>query len=73
MGDLKKLSLKIDSYFPKLGTAELILTLAQFGINIEGKPEIVSNKRKLIRWIHKANEDIMEDVGKELEERKITL
>ena len=73
MEDLEKLSFKIDSCLPKLGTAELILALTQLGINTEGKPDIVSNKRKLIRWIEKAYEDLMEDVDKEPEERKATL
>ena len=54
MGDLEKLSFKIDSCLPRLGTAELILTLTQLGINTEGKPDIISSKRKLIRWIQKA-------------------
>ena len=53
----------------KFGTAELILTLTQLGIKTEGKPDIVSNKRKLIKWIQKAYEDLMEDVDKEPEER----
>ena len=70
MKDLEKLSLKIDSCFPKLGTAEFILTLAQLGINTEGKPDIISSKRKLIRWIQKAYEHLMEDVDKQPEERK---
>ena len=34
-----------------------------WNINTEWKPDIVSNKRKLIRWIQKAYEDLMEDVG----------
>ena len=49
MEDLKKLSLNIDSVLPKLGTAELVLTLTQLGIKTEGKPDVLSNKRKLIR------------------------
>ena len=73
MEDLENLSLKIDSCLPKLGTAELILTLTQLGINTEVNPDIVSNKRKLIRWIQKAYEDLMEDVDKEPEEWKTTL
>ena len=73
MEDLETLSLKIDSCLPKLGTAELILMLTQFGINTEGKPDILSNKRKLIRWIQKAYEDLMEDVDKEPEELKTIL
>ena len=62
MKDLEDISLKIDSYLPKPETAELVLTLAQLGLNTEGKPDIASNKRKLIRWMQKENEDIMEDV-----------
>ena len=62
MKDLENISLKINSYLPKPETAELALTLAQLGLNTEGKPDIVSNKRKLIRWMQKENEDIMEDV-----------
>ena len=45
----------------------------QLGVNTEGKPDFVSNKRKLIRWIQKACKDFMEDVDKEPEERKRTL
>ena len=60
---------KIGSCLLKFGTAELILTLTQLGIKTEGKPDIVSNKRKLIKWIQKAYEDLMEDVDKEPEER----
>lgn len=53
----------MDSCLAKRGTAELILTLAQLGINTEGgKSDTVSNKRKLIRWIQKADEDLIEDV-----------
>lgn len=62
MKDLENISLKIDSYLPKPETAELVLTLAQLGLNTEGKPDTASNKRKLIRWMQKENEDIMEDV-----------
>ena len=62
MKDLENISLKIDSYLPKPETAELVLTLAQLGLNTEEKPDIVSNKRNLIRWMQKENEDIMEDV-----------
>ena len=51
MEDLEKLLLEIDGCLPKLGTAELILTLTQLGINTEGKPDITSSKRNLIRWI----------------------
>ena len=58
---------------PKFGTAELILTLTQLGIKTEGKPDIVLNKRKLIKWIQKAYEDLMEDLDKEPEERKTSL
>ena len=47
--------------------------LTQLGINTEEKPDIVSNKKKLIRLIQKAYEDIMDDVDKEPEERKTTL
>ena len=70
--DLEKLSLKIDSCLPELGTTELILTLTQLGINTEGKQDIVSNKRKLIRWIQKAYEDHTEDMDEEPEVRKTT-
>ena len=62
MKDLENISPKIDSYLPKPETAELVLMLTQLGLNTEGKPDIVSNKRKLIRWMQKENEDIMEDV-----------
>ena len=73
MEDLEKRLLKIDSCLQKLRTAELtILTLAQLGINNEGKQDI-SNKRKLIRWIQKPYEDLMEDVDKESEQWKTTL
>ena len=68
-----KLSLEIDSCLLILRTAKLILTLTQLGINTEGKSDIALSKRKLIRWIRKAYEDIMEDVNKEPEERKKVL
>ena len=58
---------------PKHGTAELILTLTQLGINTEGKPEIISSKKKVIRWIQKAYEDLMEVVDKQPEEWKTAL
>ena len=73
MEDLENLELKIDSCLPKLGTAKLILTLTQLGINTEGKPSIASNKIKLIRWIQKAYEDIMGGADKEPEEWKTAL
>ena len=60
------------SCLPNLGTTELILTLTQLGINIEGKPDIVSNKRKLIRWKQKVYKDITEDVDKKPEVQKTT-
>ena len=63
-----KIRTRIHSCLPKFGTAELILTLTQLGINTEGKSGIVSNKRNLIRWIQKAYEDLMGDVDKEPEE-----
>ena len=73
MAELEKRLLKIDSCLQKLRTAELtILTLTQLGINNEGKQDI-SNKRKLIRWIQKPYEDLMEDVDKESEQWKTTL
>ena len=58
---------------PKLWTTELLRLLTQLGINTEEKPDIVSNKKKLIRLIQKAYKDIMDDVDKELEEQKTTL
>lgn len=73
MEDLKKLWLKIDGCLPKHETAWLILTLAPLGIKAEGKPDTVSNKWKLIKWMQNAYEDTMEDVDKEPEERKTTL
>ena len=73
MEDLEKLSLKNDGCLTKLGTAELILTLMQLGIDTEGKPDIISGKRKLIRWIQKAYEDLMEDVDKQPDEQKAAL
>ena len=47
--------------------------LTQLGINTEEKPDIVSNKKKLIRLTQKAYKDIMDGVDKEPEERKTTL
>ena len=73
MEDLEKLSLKIDSCLPKLGTAELILTLTQLGINIEGKPGILSNKRKLIIWLQNSYDDLIGDTDNGPEKRKATL
>ena len=59
MEDLEKFPLKLNCCLPKLGTAELILTLNQYRLNTEGKPDIVSNKRTLIRWLQKVYEDLM--------------
>ena len=73
MEDLEKLSLKIDSCLPKLGIAELILMLTQLGIDIEWKPGILSNKRKLIRWLQNSYDDLIEDADKGPEKRKATL
>ena len=70
MEDLEKLLLEIDGCLPKLGTAELILTLTQLGINTEGKSDIISSKRNLIRWIKKPYKDLTEDVDKQSKERK---
>ena len=70
---MEKLSLKIDSCLPKLWTTELLRFLTQLGINTEEKPDIVSNKKKLIRLTQKAYKDIMDGVDKEPEERKTTL
>ena len=65
--DLEKLSLQLDSCLENLETVELTLTLVQLGINTEGNPDIVSNKRKLIRRIQKENKDTMENVDKQPE------
>ena len=73
MEDLEKLSLKIDSCLPKLGIAELILMLTQLEIDIEWKPGILSNKRKLIRWLQNSYDDLIEDADKGPEKRKATL
>ena len=35
--------------------------LMEFAINTEGKPDVISNKRKLMRWIGKCYEDITGD------------
>ena len=51
MEDLEKLSTEIDTLLPLLGIVELIVTLNQSGINTERRPDIISNKRKLIRLI----------------------
>ena len=51
----------------------MILTLTELGINTEGKPEIILSKKKVIRWIQKAYEDLMEDVDKQPEEWKTAL
>ena len=72
MEDFKKLSFKIDSCLQKNRDCEVVQTLAQLGINTEGKPDTISNKRKLIRWIRKIYQDIMKDVDKKPEERKST-
>ena len=39
----------------------------RLGTNTEGKPDVICNKRKLIRWVQRAYEDIMGDEERDLE------
>ena len=73
MKDLEKLSLNIDNCLSKFENAELILTLTQLEIITEGKPGIISSKKKLIRWIQRAYEHLMNDADKQPEERETAL
>ena len=56
----------INTYLPKLNKNQLILVLTQLGINTEGKPDVICNKRNLMRWIQKGYED-MGDKERDLE------
>ena len=67
MKTLEILSNDIDTYLPKLSKTQLILVLAELGINNERKPGVICNKRKLMRWIQKGYEDIMRDEERDLE------
>ena len=53
MEALENLSNKIDTCLPKLNKSHLISVLTQLGISTEGKPDVICNKRKLMRWIQK--------------------
>ena len=48
MEALENLSNDIDTYLPKLNKSQLISALTQLGINNEGKPDVMCNKRKLM-------------------------
>ena len=50
---MEALSNGIDTHLPKLNKNQLISVLTQLGINTEGKPDAIYNKRKLMRWIQK--------------------
>ena len=67
MEALENLPNDIDIYLPKLNKNQLISVLTQLAINTEGKPDVICNKRKLIRWIQKGYEDIMGDEERDLE------
>ena len=64
---MENLSNDIDTHLPKLNKSQLISILTLFGINTEGKPNVICNKRKLMRWIQKGYEDIMGDEERDLE------
>ena len=67
METLKNLLSGIYTYLPKLNKNQLISVLMQLGINTEGKPDVICNKRKLMQWIQKGYEDIMGDEEGDLE------
>ena len=64
---LENLSNNIDTHLPKLNKSQLISILTLFGISTEGKPNVICNKRKLMRWIQKGYEDIMRGEERDLE------
>ena len=41
----------------------------QLGINTQGKPDVISNKGKPMRWIQKCGEDVMGDEERHSEEK----
>ena len=61
------LSNNVDRYLPKLNKSQLISVLTQLGINTESKPDVIRNNQKVIWWIQKGYEDIMEDEERDLE------
>ena len=63
---LETLLKNIETYLPKLNKNQLILVLMQCGINTEGKPDVICNKCKLMRWIQKDYEDIIWEIRKEI-------
>ena len=69
METLENLSNGIGTYLPKLNKNQLISVLNQLGINTERKPNVICNKRKLMRWIQKGYEDIMGDEERDLERK----
>ena len=69
MEALENLSNDIDAYLHKRNKNQLISVLTQLGINTEGKADVICNKRKLMRWIQKGYEDIIEDGERDLERK----
>ena len=67
MKALENSSNDIDTYLPKLNKNQLISVLTQLAINTEGKPDVICNKRKVMRWIQKSYENIMGEEKRDLE------
>ena len=67
MEAFENLSNEIDTCLPRLNKSHLISVLTQLGISTEGKPDVIFNKRKLMRGIQKGYKDIMGDEGRDLE------
>lgn len=48
MVEVERSSNEIDFYLPKLSKINRMLVLSKVGISIEGKPDVISNKKKLV-------------------------
>ena len=67
MNTSEDLSNDIDTYLPKLNKSQLISVLTLLVFSNNGKPDVISNKCKLMRWIQKGYEEIMRDEERDSE------
>lgn len=51
MVEVERSSNEIDFYLPKLRNINRMLVLSKVGTRTEGKPDVISNKKKLTWWI----------------------
>ena len=71
MEEVECLSNQTDIFLPQLSNTNLILVISTVGKSTEGKPDIISNKRKLMQKYYK--EEMIEDLDKNASEKTTRL